>query len=300
MTETTGKTPQTASQADLSTSPAMPALRSRPRARGWWAPSAAPDNFSAENAEHSAASRVPASERKPSAEGRRNTAFGMMAVMSMASTGGAINSAGVGGGIAMNALGALGSGAVVSVGSTLFAETAHAQTGPPGAKGEPGVDGIPGQKGEPGQDGDPGPAGGQTPIGFKEGAITGAYTRDGTGAALREAADDLDTEGGPSTRSVDLLSGGGAGARSAPVETRSGHQPATSGAIRSTARSLRRLANAPQSTAYRAAQIFADNQSSHDARIGAILAGMHDNWEQIAALRGESQEGTAIAIALGG
>ena len=461
MTEKTGKN-SPSPQSAPSTSPAMPALRSRPRARGWWAPSAAPDNFPAETAESSAASRVPASERKPTAEGRRNTAFGMMAVMSMASTGGAINNAGVGGGIAMNALGALGSGAVVSVGSTLYPETAQAQTpgdkgskgdiGPPGAPGSPGTtgtkgadgaDGTPGMKGEPGVDGqkgepggdgaagqkgepgNPGPTGAQGPAGpagppgsgtpggpagppgadgltgaqgpaglpgatgapgptgaagpqgdpgnpgskgdpgpagtpggptgptgpmgpegpsgppgtaglagavgpagptgadgppggkgepgapgpaggggglqFTSGTINEAYTNAGTGGALRQMAKELEDKTPAPGPGVGILSGrGGGGAVVDPrtPQQRTNHNNANAAVLES-ARVLRRLADAPQSPAYRLSEVIAGSQDD-DARVAATIAGIHENWEEIATLRSESQEGTAVAIALGG
>ena len=136
--------------------PALPALRGRPRGRGWWTPS--PERGGG---------------RKPSAERRRQATMGVLAAMTMVSnhfnaavtSGAGIKVAALGGASGLTALGALHGGGAKADGPP-GTPGPGGPPGPPGPAGPGGAVGPPGQEaapGPPGQKGDPGPErGGRT------------------------------------------------------------------------------------------------------------------------------------------
>ncbi|MGR3913835.1 MAG: hypothetical protein OD918_04815 [Gammaproteobacteria bacterium] len=204
-------------------------------------------------------------------------------------------------------------GAVGATGQT-GAAGPSGTTGQPGQKGEVGISqtgaqGASGAKGDQGVPGAPGSGGGGG-LEFTYEAVTTAYSSGGAGAGLNALAESLQNEAGdPPSPGVPILgdahAGGGAhaapnapSAKQTPVAN-AVTRPSAKAAIRDVATVLRRAAVSPQGPAYRLVEVVGGGGSS-DAVTGAVIAGLQDNWEDIQTLRGESREGSAIAIALGG
>ena len=298
---------------------AMPALRRQPRGRGWWSPTGAD-------------AATTAIERKPTAEHRKKATLGVLAAMSMAS-GNVFNAAAVGGGIKIAALGKVAG--VVAVGS-LYAGEAQAQTqGEKGQKGQKGVDGPvgpagpPGPQGAIGEKGQKGEQGGQGETGDK-----GATGRDGQKGEPGPGKGDKGDKGATGVQGATGATGApgtsGRGFVADPGDTVeglkgvadaldgfNGQQGVSTDAQRAAAEMSKLVRdaaspNAAPSPGRRFAEIVyapASGDADVDSQrvTAAMIAGLNQNWEEIQTvrmeletLRGETREGTAIAIALSG
>ena len=318
---------------------AMPTLRREPRGRGWWSPTGADAATTTTDrkptAEHRKKATLGVLAAMSMASGNVFNAAAVGGGIKIAALGKVAGVVAVGslyaGEAQAQAKGAQGSqGDPGETGPT-------GAPGPAGVKGFTGMKGVPfkGAKGSQGEQGDPGPKGldgepanpsdiikGEKGASGDPGPVgntgsTGAPASSGTGGSDRGFT--LTTPPGGGTRedvntavkgladSLNGLADGNADEPATPAQTAAAaaaaivRRSAASGALQSPGR---RLADILAASADDTPEELAKTKQ---AITGATIAGLQQNWQEIQSVRGEyadfqdeANEGTAIAIALGG